>query len=999
MARARRGVAFSALGPLEIRVAGELLALQSTQLRVLAAALLVSRNEVVSTDRLVDAIWTGRDRSPPRDVVAALHTLVHRFRAALGDGSGEGDAVVVTRTPGYLLETDAAGFDVLRFEAAVDSGRRAARSGDAGAAVSAFDDALTLWRGPAFVEFVYDDFARVEAARLEDARLVAIEERSAAMLALGRHAELVGELEGVVATHPYRERMAAALMLCLYRAGRQADALRAFSRLRSTLGEELGIEPSLALRELETAMVRQENELDWVPDARAAESSAMPTTPRPTRSSVPIALSEIFGREDAVADAVETLANARVVTLTGPPGVGKTRLAAEVINVVQGRHDRVVWCELAGVSEPDVARAIATALAVRPERGEDVLTAIVDALWSEELLMIVDNCEHALDAVAAVVEAIEHACGRVRFLATSREALGVEGEVVRNVVPLELAAAVELFATRARAAREDFRLDDLNCGSVERICSRLDRVPLAIELAAARVTTFAPAELADRLDDRFSLLSAGRRTAALRHQSLRAAIDWSYDLLDPEDQRVLRCLGVFRGGFSIEAAEAVAAEDWASTSPVWSRVDDLVRRSLVSVDAADGKARVRLLETVREYAFERLGETDEADVVIARHARYFGALIESAAEMLTTAAEVECTARVDRELDNITIALDRAIERGDLDVALGLVSQAGEPVFSWATGFNQAIDRSAMSAVRLARAAEHPRFPAAAAGVSWLACDRSDMVTAAHWADEALAAEARLGTSPPLFYPWVVRANLSMYAGDVMEAVQHWAHAVDLMREQDAPALAAPLSFLASMRSATGDPGRGVAEAEEAVEMARVRGAPGMLAIALGGLGINTAPTDPARAIALIRESVDVQRSVGHSGAGRALVMAMTVAVRYGSPDEALALVADVLAENQRPMLTGMALTQAAALIAAEQPAIAALLLGAADAQSRLNVNMSRPWLDERGVGEAIVGALGAEREAALHDEGAAMDRAAAVAVAQAAIARAMDRQTAAGDS
>jgi hypothetical protein len=413
---------------------------------------------------------------------------------------------------------------------------------------------------------------------------------------------------------------------------------------------------------------------------------------------------------------------------------------------------------------------------------------------------------------------------------------------------------------------------------------------------------------------------------------------------------------------------------------------------LVSVDAGTIEARFRLLETVREYAFERLVEAGDADVVAARHGRYFATFVESAVEPLTTAAEAIWTARINRELDNIIIALDRAIERGDLDVALRLVSQAGQPVFSWATAFNQAIDRSALSALDLEGAAEHARFPGAASGVAWLACDRADFGAAARWADEAFAAEARLGTTPPLFYPWIVRANIAMSNGVLPEAVQYWARAVALMRDLDAPGLVGPLSFLASLRGGAGDRAGAAAEAEEAVRIARARGAPGALAIALGALAINIGRSDPARAVSLIRESVAAQKSVGHGGSGRALAMAVTVAAHYGSRGEAFAVIGEALVEAQRPNLWGLVLSHLATLIAADEPDVAAVLIGAADADY---TKLARPWVDETGTDAVLIAALGEEGDAALRARGASLTRADAAELAQAAVARARARETA----
>lgn len=499
---------FGLLGPLELYGAGRPVAIGGPQQRRLLAALLVQAGQVVPADRLVAVLW-GDD--PPPNALGSLRTYVSRLRDALGGGRD----LLVTRPPGYALRADPEQVDARRFERLLaDAGPTAAER--PAAALSMLDEALGLWRGPALAEFADDGFARPEALRLEQLRLTAIEARVEARLALGQHAAVTGELEAYIERHPYRERPRAQLMLALYRSGRQADALAAYQAFRELLANDLGLAPGPELRALERDVLRHSPDLDWSP-------------PPETVSSPPLRgrdLTSFVGRDQDVAAVAAALTGSTLVSLTGPGGVGKTRLARQVAMEHGGGYpDGVWWCELAAVAGREVvAYAVAAALGLAVSHGGPVEATVVSALAPRRLLLVLDNCEHVRSAVADLVEAILRGAAGVTVLATSRVRLGVAGERVWPVAPLPEPAAVELFVDRARAVRPSLPLTGENLDAVAQVCARLDGLPLAVELAAARLRSMNPPDLALRLADGFGLLTSGTRSEP-RHHSLRSVVE------------------------------------------------------------------------------------------------------------------------------------------------------------------------------------------------------------------------------------------------------------------------------------------------------------------------------------------------------------------------------------------------------------------------------------------------------------------------------------------
>jgi predicted ATPase len=624
------------LGPLELIQEGRATQLKGPSERALLALLATEPGRVISPDRLIDALW---GESLPANPGNALHLRISKLRKAVGDA-------VVTHPAGYRLAIDPEQVDAVVFTRLVAERR--------------FADALVLWRGPPLAEFTDHEWARAESARLEEMRATAIEEHIDTRLAAGEHVELVAELEGLVATAPLRERLRGQLMVALYRCGRTADALAAYQSFRHLLNDELGIEPSPDLRRLEEAILRDDPSL------------AAPTTTSSVSTNLPAPLHALIGRDADLHRLASMVSRARLVTLTGPGGVGKTTLAVAAGRQAIAAHRDGVWfVALASATDGRrIPEAVAEVLGVADPDSSSPLRLLTSWLAHRQVLVLLDNCEHLADPCAHFVEQLLRATGDgVRIVATSREALGVSGELQMPVTPLEPAEAVALFTERAASVAPDFDLES-NLEHVRRICERLDGMPLAIELAAARVKMLPPEEIAARLDDRFRLLTSGPRTAESRHKTLRAAVDWSHALLQSDERILLRRLAVFRGGWTLPAAEAVCGEeDGQDALDVLAR---LVDRSLVVADSG----RFRMLETIRAYAEERLDEAGERQSQARRHAAFFADFAARAEPELRGPHQRAWLDRLRADEANLRHAVDWA-RNNDADLALRLAGSLG----------------------------------------------------------------------------------------------------------------------------------------------------------------------------------------------------------------------------------------------------------------------------------------------------------------------------------
>jgi predicted ATPase/DNA-binding SARP family transcriptional activator len=665
------------------------------RLRALLVALALEPGRVVPKSSLVDWIW---GEHPPADAANALQRLVSRLRKAL-------PAAIEGQPGGYRLAIDADAVDACRFDELVSRARRAQGL----QRLQLLRDALALWRGAAMQDVGLQDSEAYDGAvaRLEDLRLTATEHRFEAEVALGHGPDVLVELADAVSAHPLREGLVASLMRALAAAGRDSEALLAYERAKEALADSLGVDPSSDLSALHVAVLR--GELGRREERRSTNVRAE--------------LTSFVGRDDDLAAVRGLVAEHRLTTLLGPGGSGKTRLATETARtMVDDLPDGAWLVEFAPIgADGDAARPAQTDQPAQPAQtaqaalaalaglglrdglvnaagsGDDPVEGLVSALRDREMLLILDNCEHVIEQVATLTERVLGECRRLRVLATSREPLGITGEALWQVEPLSVPAdpsdpaapaassgsadvadspAVRLLRDRAGAVRKDLAADDHTTAMLVRICRALDGMPLAIELAAARLRTMTVDQLAHRLDDRFRLLTSGSRTALPRHRTLRGVIDWSWDLLTDAERTVLRRLAVFSGGAGLAAAERVCGGDAVERDEVLEVLTSLAEKSLL-VTTGDEDPRYRMLTTIKEYAAERLAEAGETDVLRAAHLDHFTELAETAEPHLRRQEQLEWLARLEDDHANLSAALRGAIGSGDAQSALRLAAATG----------------------------------------------------------------------------------------------------------------------------------------------------------------------------------------------------------------------------------------------------------------------------------------------------------------------------------
>ncbi|GAA1114923.1 AfsR/SARP family transcriptional regulator [Nocardiopsis metallicus] len=706
---------FGVLGPVAVwTTGGAEVAIPERKVRALLADLVLHRGHPVSADRLVEDVW-GAD-AHPRSPERALQRKVWALRRALEEAEPGARDLVRFRAPGYLLDVPAEAVDAGRFHDLVASARTEERTRTRADLLA---EALDLWRGPALADLADEGFSRPARTRLEEERLAAVEEHAFARLDLGEYRQVTDVLRELITAHPLRERLVAAHMRALYEDGRQADALAAYTALAERLRGELGIDPGPEAAGLHGRILRQEplrerhsEPAKASPAARGPRSGASPGSgplhrPDPGPSlgpRIPLPLTELLGREEDMRRVRSLLEAARLVTLTGFGGVGKTRLAtalaheldtvpADGARMVEFAAQRTQPGEPASSPVSDPAETLAHALGVRDRGGRAPLERLVDALEGQEVLLVLDNCEHVIDPVAELVGALLARLPGLRVLATSREPLGVPGETLHAVGPLPVppadaapelirrSSAVRLFAARAAASAPGFALSDDNAADIALLTRRLDGIPLALELAATRVRTLGLSGVLCRLDDRFRLLATAQRHLPLRQRTLRAIIDWSWDLLDRDERILLRRLAVFSGGWTPEAAEEVCSggtEEELAPEEVLDLLTRLVDRSLVvAADDPRGDRRLHLLESIAEYACQRLHEAGEAEDVEYRHALHYTGLAERARDTLFGVEQEQGLRRLDAEAANLRAALDTYVARGAAEPALRLAGAQG----------------------------------------------------------------------------------------------------------------------------------------------------------------------------------------------------------------------------------------------------------------------------------------------------------------------------------
>ncbi|HEX4980744.1 MAG TPA: BTAD domain-containing putative transcriptional regulator [Ilumatobacteraceae bacterium] len=676
---------FGILGPLEVRCGSDAVPIRRGLPRTILVVLLLRRGHTVPSDFLVDVLWGDE---LPRNPANALQIQVSYLRKTLGGADASGSAILETRAGGYALVADPEQIDAHRFELAsraftpLKGLRSEAELLDA---LDKVERALALWRGAALEDVVEMEFARGEITRLEELRWAATERWVDLQLRLGRHGDTIGVLSELVRKMPLRERLHELLVLALYRSGRQADALRAYGDARRTLVEELGIEPGADLRDLERRILQQDPSLDWTPpDGRPSAAAEPPPPMGATSSRLPVPVSALVGRDQQITRLEQLVERHRAVTLTGPAGAGKTRLAIEV--AARNRR-QICYVDFSPIDDPAlVAPTVAAAAGVTITPGDDPVAAIVETLASREVLIVLDTCEHVVGAAAQLASAALRTAPDVRVLATSRRPLGVSGEFAWPVPPLDLPppdavgaghitshAAVALFVERATAVSPELDVDDTVAADIAAVCIALDGLPLAIELAAARTDVLSPAGVRSRLQDRFGLLVDGGMDVAQRQQTLRAAIDWSFELLSSPQRTFFARLGAFAGTFDLDAALIVAGQDLDAP---FELLASLVKQSMVS---RAGHDRYRLLDTLRVYALENLAELD-ADDTRDRHADVYVRLAEQGEVQIRGADQLAWLDQFRSDINNLRAALDWCLLTGDTTRAARL---AGALAWFW----------------------------------------------------------------------------------------------------------------------------------------------------------------------------------------------------------------------------------------------------------------------------------------------------------------------------
>ena len=834
---------FRILGPLEAIGDGRVVALDAAKPRALLAILLLHANEPVPSDRLIEDLWAGR---PPATAPKVLQNYVCQLRKALGN------EVIVTRPAGYELHVEPARLDLHRFERLVTE----ARGAEPPFAAQSLREALALWRGPPLVEFANEPWAQGELGRLAELHLSALQDRIDADLALGRDGELVGELERLVAEHPLSERLRGQFMLALYRSGRQAEALAAYRAARALLVETLGIEPGVALRRLERAILVQDPVLDVSP---VGPEGARQSTP-----SMRAGATSFVGRERELRElrALLTRADVRLLTLTGAGGTGKTRLALEATAGVGDEFpDGVELVELAPIADPDlVAAAIADALGLAETVGKGLAEVLIANLRGRRALIVLDNFEQVLPAGRLLAELLAGAPG-VTLLVTSRAPLDVSEEWVYPVAPLQRTEAVQLFVDRARDARPDFELTELNADSVTELCLRLDGLPLALELAAARIKLLSPADILIRLGRNLEQLKAEPGAGVPeRHRTLLTAIEWSFDLLTVEEQALFTSLAVFVGGFTAGGAEAVAGE---LELDIVDGVESLLNNSLLRTERmADGDPRFGMLETIREYALERLAERGDGEAVRRRHAGFYALLAEEAEPELRGPRQRVWLERLEAELANIRAALTGATESGDAEV--GLRIGAGLWRFWHMRGYltegRERLER--LLALGSGSSAAQAKVQAAIASIAIV---EGDHETARRLLEASLPVLRMLGDDRLVATSLSVLAGSAVGTGDPDRALAHAEEGLAVARRSGDSSTEAMLLFNVGLALAwRGELEEAESAIEESVRRAREAGNITSVGNWLRALGsISLARCDYDEALIRFEESLAVGRELG----------------------------------------------------------------------------------------------------------------------------------------
>jgi predicted ATPase/DNA-binding SARP family transcriptional activator len=883
MVRMASDLEFRVLGGIELERRGQTVPIGGPKPRLALALLASRRGSVVSTDRLCDELWGNH---PPADPLGVLQSYLSRLRRALRP-----EAEIVARPPGYVLQVPDEMIDAGRFEQLC---KRGSSSSNPKVSVELLEGALACWRGAAFEEFAEYEWARLEAKRLDELHILAQEELFEGRLALGGHAALVGDLEALVALHPLRERFWHQLIVALYRSGRSAEALRRAEALRVVLREELGLDPSSALRELEGRVLNDDPTLLQPPVvSRRSVTRQLPA--EPTR---------LVGRAEELKQLTSRLRRDRLLTLTGPGGVGKTRLAMRLANELWGEFDGEVFVtELAPVRDAtSTVAAIATALDVQQRQHLSIEETLTEYLRTRRALLVLDNCEHLRGTIASLSERLLSWCPGVTILATSREVLGLPGEHVWRVRPLAIplegsgpavaaeAPATRLFVECAIAARPGFALGPDNVKSVIEIVGQLDGLPLAIELAAARIRAMGPAALAERLREGFELLAGAQTSMIPRHRTLQDLVEWSYDLLDADEQLLFARLCVFAGSFGLDAVEEVCAGRDVGKSRASVLLANLVDKSMVQLVDED-LPRYRLLETLREYGRDRLPET-ERNRVRARHGAWYLKVAERCARSLAGSGEAAAIQVLDRDFDNLRAAHHWSIENSDVDTALRLVAGLREYAFRC---MHAEIASWADVVIALPNASAHERYPVTVGVAAYGRYVRGDLEGAIELGERAVAAARRLDVDGSGLAERAL-GNAWFYRGDDDRGAE-WMDRMVASAQRGSPARLAHALYMRSVAFTTvGDKVRGAQFAANAGIAAAESGSPTAHAQALYAQGLVSKSTNPQEASAEFQRAADIARGAGNRWIQAfALTEVLWLEARQGLPREALARYIDVI--------------------------------------------------------------------------------------------------------
>ena len=802
------GLDLAVLGPLRVR-ADSVVEIERPSHRRLLSILALDSGRRIGTEVLIDRYW---GEASPATAKAALQTHVSALRKLLGRKA------IMTEGYGYRLDLNGGTLDSEEFLRLASAAKRGADGGDWEAALSADESAVALWRGRPFPELEDDDFARPHIARLEELRLELFELRAQALLAMGRDSEALPDLEALVVEHPLRERLWEHLMTARYRLGRHAEALRAYREVEEHLAE-MGLAPGESLRRLEEKILLHDQGL---------------TQPR---HNLPVELSRFIGREEELEAATELLVEHRLVTLTGAGGSGKTRLGSRIaLEALESYTDGVWYVELAALQDPDLIRTELTRVMGLQAPSEDALGFLARAIGSDTALILLDNCEHLLEGASAVARFVLEAAPGVKILATSREALRVPGEAVYEVPGMAFPVddvrephraleydAIRLFAERAALVRPSFSLDVSNVAPVVRICRSLDGMPLAIELAAARAASLAPDVIADRLDDRFRLLTGGPTTAPPRQQTLEATIAWSYQLLSPHEQRVLDRLSVFRGGFNLEMAESVCSGDGVDVADAVPIIANLTTKSLTAVYETAAGRRYRLFETVRDFARLRLEESGRQEDARDRHREWCLGFTSEVQRQWLGGGRDDLIMRIQLEADNLQEAFDWSRDREDPS-GVGHLPDALEMHWTTLGHFSRSID-SLESALEASEDIERTAY--LRVRYASLLFSINDSIGAI--AQARMAYQLTNGAEPSPEKAFVIAALAHLHMMLVDEDPEP---ALPLARESLAVSLELGDSYsevisrrtLANALSWNGHPDQGIEEMERALDIARETG-------------------------------------------------------------------------------------------------------------------------------------------------------------------------------